>query len=85
MAAPRLKAAELREYAGRDWGLPARLALRRRSRLPVAEKVRLATALYEAARATRPGWPSEADRRADLAAHLRVRALLDAAAHVGRR
>lgn len=85
MAAPWLEAADLREYAGRDWGLPERLALRRRARAPVAQKVRLATALYEAARATRPGWPGEADRRADLAAHVRVRALLDAAAHVRRR
>ena len=85
MAAPRLKAADLRKYAGRDWGLPARLARRDRAKLPVARRVRIAIDLYEAARATRPDWPSEAVRRDDLATHQRVRALLDAAAHVCRR
>ncbi len=53
--------------------------------LPVRQKVRLAIDLYEAARATRPEWPSEATRRADLTNHQRVCALLDRAAHVGRR
>ncbi len=42
-------------------------------------KVQLAIELYEAARATRPGWPDEATRRADFEAHLRLRALLDRA------
>ena len=83
--APRLKAAELREYAGRDWGAPARLARRQRATLPVEQKIRLAIELYEATRATRPDWPDDATRRADLASHLRVRALLDRAAHVGAR
>ena len=53
--------------------------------LPVQRKIRLAIELYEAARATWPEWPDEAVRRADLANHQRVRALLDRAAHVGRR
>ena len=70
-------------YASRDWGAPERLARKNRANLPVEQKVRLAVDLYEAARATRPGWPSEAVRRADLATHLRVRAMLDRAAHVG--
>ena len=76
---------ELRSYAGRDWGAPERLARRHRAGLPAEKKVRLAIDLYEAARATRPEWPSEAIRRADLATHLRVRALLDRAAHVSGR
>ena len=83
--APRLKVTELREYARRDWGAPARLARRRRSTLPVEHKVRLAIELYEATLSTRPDWPDEATRRADLANHQRVRALLDRAAHVGAR
>ena len=83
--APRLKATELREYARRDWGAPSRLARRRRAMLPVEHKVRLGIELYEAARATRPDWPDEVSRRADLANHRRVRALLDRAAHVGAR
>ncbi len=53
--------------------------------LPVEHKVRLGIELYEAARATRRDWPDEASRRADLAHHRRVRALLDRAAHVGAR
>lgn len=81
----RFDAAELRRYARRDWGALERLAHVDRVNLPVEQKVRLAIDLYEAARIANPGWPSEADRRADFAAHLRVRALLDRAAHVGRR
>ena len=84
MSAP-LDATELRSYASRDWGAPERLARKHRANLPVEQKVRLAVGLYEAARTTRPGWPSEAVRRADLATHLRVRALLSRAAHVGSR
>ena len=83
--APRLDVTELREYARRDWGAPARLARRRRAMLPVEHKVRLGIDLYEATRTTRPDWPDEATRRADLANHRRVRALLDRAAHVGAR
>ena len=82
---PRLDPAELRAYARRDWGAPERLSRRRNANLPVADKVRLAIALSEAARATRPDWPDDAARRADLETHLRVRALLDRAAHVGAR
>ena len=81
----RFDAEELRSYAGRDWGAPERLARAHRANLPIEQKVRLAIDLYEAARNTNPGWPSEAVRRADLAAHRRVRALLDRAVHVGRR
>ena len=79
-----LDVTELRSYAGRDWGAPERLARKHRANLPVEQKVRLAVDLYEALRITRPDWPSEAVRRADLATHLRVRSMLDRAAHVGR-
>jgi len=82
---PRLDAADLRSYAQRDWGAPERLARRRRARLPVAERVRLAIELYEAAKATNPGWPDEATRRADLDAHVRLKRLLREAADVGAR
>ena len=80
-----LDPAELRGYAARDWNAPERLERKHRANLPVEQKVRLAITLYEAARATRTEWPSEAARRADLATHRRVRALLDRAAHVGGR
>jgi hypothetical protein len=79
----RLDPAELRRYAGRDWGAPERLARAQRARQPIPIKVQLAIELYEAARATRPDWPDDATRRADFRAHLRLRALLDKAAHVG--
>ena len=81
----RFDAGDLRSYARRDWGAPERLARVDRVNLPVEQKVRLAIDLYEAVRNTNPGWPSEADRRADFAAHRRLRALLDRATHVGRR
>ena len=81
----RFDAEELRSYAGRDWGAPERLARVHRVKQPIEQKVQLAIDLYEAVRNTNPGWPSEAVRRADLAAHRRVRALLDRASHVGRR
>ena len=76
---------DLIAYARRDWSAPERLARVSRTRLAVAERIRLAIALYEAARATRPGWPSDEDRRVDLAHHLRLRALLDTARDVGTR
>ena len=76
---------ELRRYASRDWGLPERLARKHRASLPVAQKVRLAIDLYEATRTCRPESQNEAVRRADLTNHQRLRALLDRAAHVGRR
>jgi len=78
----RLDQAELRVFAARDWGAPARLARQDRARQPVEEKVTLSIELYEAARTTKPGWPNDATRRADLDAHLRLRALLDKAADV---
>ena len=80
----RFDAEELRRYAGRDWGAAERLARVHWVKQPIEQKVRLAIDLYEAARNTNPGWPSDADRRADLATHRRVRALLDRAARVGR-
>ena len=85
MDAVELTAEDLVAFAQRDWQAPQRLARAHRAGQPVQTKVRLAIALYEAARATRPGWPDEEARRADLASHRRVRALLDRAAHVGPR
>ena len=83
--AARLDPDELRAYARRDWTIPERLARRDRAMLPVAERVRIAIALYEAARATTPSWPDAETRRADFESHIRVKALLDRARDVGRR
>jgi hypothetical protein len=79
----RLDPEDLRRYAQRDWSAPERLARRQRVGLPLAERVRIGIGLYEAAKATNPAWPDEATRRADFEAHLRLKALLDEAAHVG--
>jgi hypothetical protein len=81
----KLDPATLRAYAARDWQAPERLARAGRARQPIADKVAIAIALYEAAKRTNPTWPDEATREADLAAHQRLRALLDRAAHVGAR
>lgn len=81
----RIDPAELREYARRDWAAPERLARQDRANQSLARKIQLVVELYEAARALRPGWPDEETRRSDLQSHLRVRALLDDAAHVGAR
>jgi len=82
-AVPRLDPSELRAYAARDWAAPERLARAERAAQSVEEKVRIGIELYNSARATRPGWPDEATRRADFEDHLRLKALLDQAAHVG--
>jgi len=81
----RLDTRGLLEFVSRDWEAPARLSRAARASRSIPEKVALAIALYEAARATKPGWPDEATRRADLEAHLRVKRLLARAAHVGAR
>lgn len=75
----------MRELVARDRSLPERLARRERARQPIEEKVRIAVALYEAARSARPDWPDARSREEDLANHRRLRALLDRASHVGRR
>lgn len=82
---PRLNASELRAYAARDWGVPERLARVERAAQSVEEKVLIGIELYESARATRPTWPNEATRRADFEDHIRLKLLLDQAAHVGAR
>ena len=50
-----------------------------RARLIPEEKQRIAAALYESARSTLPGWPTDADRLEDLAHHIRMRQMLDRA------
>lgn len=81
----KLNPSDLRAYAGRNWSITERLARTERAVMPVARRVEIGIALYEAARATRPGWPDDATRRADFETHLRVKKLLQRAAHVGTR
>lgn len=61
------------------------MARRARAAQPVARKIAIAVALYEAARDANPEWPDEATRRRDLASHVAMRARLRKAAHVGAR
>jgi hypothetical protein len=67
----------------RDWGAvrDAKDAFwaERIARLGPAEGLRIAEELRQQARLLDPAWPSEDDRREDLQAHLRFRALLDRA------
>jgi len=79
----KLDPSDLRVYANRDWSTVERLSRRARASASLEEKSRIAIELYEAAKATRPDWPDEATRRADLENHLRVKALLARAADVG--
>jgi hypothetical protein len=73
---PRLKAmrdpALLRAFAARNWDAVARSKAAMWQELTPADKIRLADELRRQALLTRPGWPSAADRRADLQTHLRV-------------
>ncbi|MCB9684493.1 MAG: hypothetical protein H6738_05205 [Alphaproteobacteria bacterium] len=80
----KLDPSDLVSWATRDWEAPERLSREARARLPVEDKVRIAISLYEAALAT-AGKPDDRARLADLEHHLRVKALLTRAAHVGRR
>jgi hypothetical protein len=85
LSVTRLNPEDLRRYARRDWAAPERLARRERARQPLALKIDIAIALYEAAKVTNPTWPDEATRRADFEAHLRLKTLLDEATDVGAR
>jgi hypothetical protein len=74
---------DLRRYAARDWGAPERMSRVARAAMPTAAKLAIAVALYEAMRSSVPRWPDDDTRRADLAAHVRLRGLLERARHVG--
>jgi hypothetical protein len=67
---------DLVAYAGRDWAAVAALKRRtwaelKRGMTP-GDALALADELRRHAQALRPDWPTEEDRRADLAVHARV-------------
>jgi hypothetical protein len=75
----------IRSYAHREWS-----ALEELKRAHWAERFRVegpdatwnaGQALRKWAEAQLPGWPAPAAREEDLATHIRVKALLDRAAH----
>ena len=82
---PPLDPNDLRRYASRDWSAPDRLSRVPRAAQPLAQRIALGIALYEAAKTTRPDWPTRADREADCQNHVRIRRLLDRVRHVGTR
>jgi hypothetical protein len=67
---------DLRRFASQDWGAAARSKEQywrdwKRQHGPAAA-IRMADELRRQALAQKPGWPTEEERRADHAAHLRV-------------
>ena len=79
----------IRAYARRDWTLIERRKreywAKRYREQGAAPLRRVADALREHLLAVRPDWPSEADREADLAHHVALKRLLDAAGDAFRR
>jgi hypothetical protein len=79
-----LDPAELIAFVRRDWGLLDGLDRKARAGLPAADKSRIAAALYASAKATCPGWPTDADRMADLEHHFHMRSVWDRTGSVRR-
>ena len=67
---------DLIAYANRDWAAIEESKRRRwaeqKSRMTAAEALRVGDALRRHAAIVRPEWPTAADRREDLAVHIRV-------------
>lgn len=75
---------DLRAYAGRAWHVLAALehdhwARELATRGPLAT-LEASQALWVHMRSVRPDWPTEADRRADLAQHVALKQAIDRAA-----
>ena len=70
----------LREYMNRDWRVAERSTaafFAARRRLHGDETLRTAGHLWQHVKAIHPDWPDAASRAADLANHIRFRALID--------
>ena len=80
---------ELRAYVRRDWRLLAQtkreLWAARRRRMRAVEALRIGDALRAQVRAVRPDWPTSADRKADIASHMRLTEILRRAAPAAKR
>lgn len=64
--------AALRRYRDRVWNCDEAATIKARASLPIDEKFRISRALWLGIRASRPEWPTEADRRADLHFHVEL-------------
>jgi len=71
---------DLIAYARRDWQAIAASKRQRwaeqKSQMTAAEALSVGDELRHHAYALRPGWPTEEDRRNDLASHIRVSEML---------
>lgn len=78
---------DLRAFAGRDFAAIAREKRAHQRRLFEREgsagTIRLAGGLWAHMKSLDPAWPHPREREADLAAHVRLKALLDRAARAG--
>jgi len=80
---------DLIAYARRDWKAIEEMKRQRRveqmSRMQPADALEIGDALRHHANALLPGWPSDDDRKKDLAVHLRVSESLRSVATTKRR
>jgi hypothetical protein len=79
-----VKLDDVRAYAQRPWHLLDRLEnehwLRERAERGPLSTLDASQALWTHMRRVRPDWPTDADRRADLARHVALKRALDRAA-----
>ena len=75
-----MNAADLREYARRDWAAlaqhKANVWREQKSSMSAEDLLRISGELYQCARNLKPGWPTAAERDEDLAMHIRLSTLL---------
>jgi hypothetical protein len=84
-----LRKEDVLAYARRDWAAFERMKRERQveqmSRMQPADALEVGDALRHHAQALHPDWPTEDDRRKDLAVHLRVSESLRSVAATKRR
>jgi hypothetical protein len=75
-----MTAAEIREFQARDWRLIERSKSEywtgRKAPISPSAVLQISTGLYKYARSLKPDWPNAAEREADLASHVRLKAML---------
>ena len=76
LSSDEMRQEDLIEFARRDWqsiaAMKERFWIEQKRRMTAGEALHLADDLRAMVRSRRSDWPSEEDRRSDLATHLRV-------------